>query len=242
MRFDAPAGTVITGLDFDGSVTATPGWQAGVWDASGVRWLWCGRGCETTNGAWIHQELRGLSTRRVEALVRCAAARCERDVRRAWVSLRAVRVYLADGSAPALGGVRGRLAGGGWLRGVQDVAFDATDNAGIRLGPDRARRADRARPRARLRLHAAGAVPERADERVVRHARLGRRRACAGAVGAGRGGQLGVAVADGAGGQHGAGGAGAGAGGRRRVEPGADADARAAGAARAGRRRSCARA
>jgi len=133
MRFDAPAGTVITGLDFDGTVTATPGWQAGVWDGTRGRWLWCGRGCETTNGAWIHQELRGLSTRRVEALVRCVAARCERDVRRAWVSLRAVRVSLADGSAPALGGVRGRLVGGGWLRGVQDVAFDAADNAGIRL-------------------------------------------------------------------------------------------------------------
>ena len=64
---------------------------------------------------------------------------------------------------------------------------------------------------------------------------LGRRRACAGAVGAGRGGQLGVALAHGAGGQHGARGAGARPGGRRRVEPGADADARAAGAARAGR-------
>ena len=55
-------------------------------------------------------------------------------MRRAWVSLRSVRVYLADGSAPALGGVRGGLAGDGWLRGVQDVAFDAADNAGIRLG------------------------------------------------------------------------------------------------------------
>ena len=48
MRFDAPAGTVITGLDFDGTVTATPGWQAGVWDGTGGRWLWCGRGCESS--------------------------------------------------------------------------------------------------------------------------------------------------------------------------------------------------
>ena len=86
-----------------------------------------------------------------------------------------------------------------------------------------------------LRLHAAGAVPERAGERVVRHARLGRRRACARAVGAGCGGQLDVGLAHRAGGQHGARGAGARPGGRRRVEPGADADARAAGAARAGR-------
>ena len=129
----------------------------------------------------------------------------------------------------------GGSPGGGWLRGVQDVAFDATDNAGIRL--DRIALDGRVvrDHGARVRLHAAGAVPERAGERVVRHARLGRRRACAGAVGAGRGGQLGVGLAHGAGGQHGARGAGARPGGRRRVEPGADADARAAGAARAGR-------
>ena len=133
MRFDAAPGTVVTGVDFDGQVTTTPGWQAGLWDGS--RWLWCGRGCETTLGAWIHQELRGLSTGRLEAVVRCVAVRCARDVRQAWVSLRNVRVYVADGSAPLVGGVRGGLAGGGgWLRGVQDVAFDAADNAGIRLG------------------------------------------------------------------------------------------------------------
>ena len=134
MRFDAPSGTAITGLDFDGLVTTTRGWQAGVWDGSNGRWLWCGPGCETTLGAWIHQELRGLATGRVEALVRCAAASCARDVRQAWVSLRNVRVYLADDSPPSLGGVRGGLSGDGWLRGSADVAFDAADNSGIRLG------------------------------------------------------------------------------------------------------------
>ena len=44
-----------------------------------------------------------------------------------------MRVYLDDPSAPRLDGVRGSLAAaGGWLRGGQDVAFDAADNSGIR--------------------------------------------------------------------------------------------------------------
>jgi hypothetical protein len=135
MRFDAPAGTSITGLDFDAQVLTNPGWSVGVYDATGDRWIWCGTSCLTSGGHWIHRELRGLSSRRVAALVRCDAARCRRDARRAVVTLRNVRVHLWDGYAPVVSGVRGGLvAGDGWLRGGQGVAFDAADNAGIRLG------------------------------------------------------------------------------------------------------------
>jgi hypothetical protein len=135
MTFEAPAGTSITGIDFDAMLLANPGWSAGVFDATRGAWLWCGARCSTSAGLWIHRELRGLATHRIQALVRCDAARCRRDVRRAFIALRHARVHLADGSAPSLGGVRGALgAGSSWLRGRADVAFDARDNSGIRLG------------------------------------------------------------------------------------------------------------
>ena len=110
-----------------------PGWSAGLLDATHDAWIWCGVRCLTTGGRWVHQELHGLASDRVQALVRCTIARCRRDVRRGVIALRNARVLLDDPSAPRLDGVRGALAGaGGWLRGGADVAFDAADNSGIR--------------------------------------------------------------------------------------------------------------
>ncbi len=135
LSFDAPAGTAITGVDFDAKLLANPGWRVGVLDATRGAWLWCGVHCSTSVEQWVHQELRGLSTQRIQALVRCDATRCRSDARHALIAMRQVRVYLADGSAPAVGGARGALgAGDGWLRGVADVAFDAGDNSGVRTG------------------------------------------------------------------------------------------------------------
>src|SRR5215207_5698300 len=135
LRFDAPAGTTITGFDFDARLTSNHGWVAGVFDRTHDRWLWCGPRCLRSFARWTHEELRGLATRRVEALVRCTAVRCRRDARRGLVALRDARVYLDDPSAPRLDGVRGLAASGrAWLRGRQAVAFDAADNSGIRRG------------------------------------------------------------------------------------------------------------
>jgi len=135
LSFDAPAGTSIVGADFDAKMLNNPGWSAGVLDATHGRWLWCGVGCSTSVEQWIHAELRGLATQRIQALVRCGAARCRRDVRHAFIAVRDARVFLDDPSAPRLGGARGALwTADGWLRGGQEVAFDAADNSGIRLG------------------------------------------------------------------------------------------------------------
>ena len=136
LRFDAPPGTSITGADFDVRMTSNPGWDAGIHDATNERWLWCGPDCLSSFERWMHEELRGLATQRLQALVRCSATRCRRDGRHGFVALRNVRVYLDDPSAPRLDGVRGALAtaGGAWLRGLGDVGFDAADNSGIRLG------------------------------------------------------------------------------------------------------------
>jgi len=134
LRFDAPAGTTITGVDLDVSLTSNPGWDAGIHDATNDRWLWCGSDCWSSFDRWMHEELRGLSTQRIQALVRCAAARCRRDARHGFIAIRNAHVFLDDPSPPRLDGVRGSLAAaaGAWLRGDHDVAFDAADNSGIR--------------------------------------------------------------------------------------------------------------
>ena len=134
LTFDAPAGTAISGIDFDARLLANPGWSVGLLDATHGAWLWCGAHCSSTVGQWIHKELRGLSAQRLQAIVRCDAARCRSDAQHAVIALRQVRVYLADPSAPALGSLRGGLVADGWLRGALDVAFDASDNSGIRAG------------------------------------------------------------------------------------------------------------
>jgi hypothetical protein len=135
-EFAAPAGTSIAGLDFDARMLSNPGWHAGVRDVTRRRWLWCGAGCGSSVGLWIHRELRGLATQRVQALVRCAAARCSRSTRHAFIALRNVRVLLDDPSPARIGAPRGGLltagaGGSGWLRGSQDVAFDASDDSGV---------------------------------------------------------------------------------------------------------------
>jgi hypothetical protein len=134
LTFDAPPGTTITGFDFDARLLSNPGWSAGVFDTTHGAWLWCGARCLTTVEQWVHKELRGLATQRIQALVRCEAPRCRSDARHGLIALRHARVYLADDSLPAVGGVRGGLISDAWLRGVLDVGFDASDNSGIRSG------------------------------------------------------------------------------------------------------------
>ena len=131
-RFDAPAGTTITGLAFDGRLLRNPGWQAGLQDAASGRWLWCGDACSTSAGHWVHDERRGLATTRLASLVRCVSAHCRRDRLQAFVGLRNVRVTLADPTPPALGALTGAGDGGGWLRGRIALAAEATDATGIR--------------------------------------------------------------------------------------------------------------
>ena len=131
-RFDAPAGTTITGIAFDGRLLRNPGWQAGLQDAASGRWLWCGDACSTSAGHWVHDERRGLATTRLASLVRCVSAHCRRDRLQAFVGLRNVRVTLADPTPPALGPLTGAGDGGGWLRGRIALAAAATDATGIR--------------------------------------------------------------------------------------------------------------
>ena len=168
-RFDAPAGTTITGVAFDARVLRNPGWQAGLQDAAADRWLWCGNACSTSVGHWVHDEVRGLSTSRLATLVRCVASYCRRERLRAFVGLRNVRVTLSDPAPPVARrrsrGVRRRLAPRAG-RGRRRRARRDRDPGRARR-PRRPRRPRRHPP---LRLHPAGALLRRRAPRGVRHA------------------------------------------------------------------------
>jgi hypothetical protein len=129
-RFDAPAGTTITGIGFDARVLRNPGWQAGLQDAATDRWLWCGNACSTSVGHWVHDQVRGLSTSHLATLVQCVASHCRRERLRAFVGLRNVRVTLSDPAPPVVGPLAG--VGDGWIRGRVAIAADARDASGIR--------------------------------------------------------------------------------------------------------------
>src|SRR5918993_1312201 len=129
-RFDAPPGTTITGIAFDGRLLRNPGWHAGLQDAATERWLWCGTECSTSANHWVHDEVRGLSTTRLAALVRCVSAYCRRDRLQAFVGLCNIRVTLDDPAPPALGPLAG--VGDGWVGGRLDVAAEASDASGLR--------------------------------------------------------------------------------------------------------------
>ena len=143
---------------------------------------------------WVHQELRGLASRRIQALpalhrARAAGATCAARLHRPARRARAPRRPRAAAARRAC--AAGSRARASWLRGVQDVAFDAADASGIRRARveldgarDPRRRARRATSRARCRARTRPAA------RDVRHPHVGRRRAPAAARRAGRGREL----------------------------------------------------
>src|SRR4051812_49023545 len=46
----APPGTAIVGLRGRAQLEASQGWQSGIYDFSGSRWVWCGPGCLSSFG------------------------------------------------------------------------------------------------------------------------------------------------------------------------------------------------
>ena len=136
LRFDAPPGTAITGLDVDVRMTSNPGWDAGIHDAWNDRWLWCGqRLLELVPPL----DARGAARARRRSACRrsCAARRSAAGATRGTGSSR-------SGTCACIWTTRRRrgsraCAGRSWRpaeRGcaaTRDAAFDAADNSGVRV-------------------------------------------------------------------------------------------------------------
>jgi len=131
MSFDAPPGTIIDELHFDGFAMGDGGWQAGVWDWSSRDWVWCGPACSNT---WIRvpTHIGGLRRTTVTAMVVCAAASCPRNRIAGAISLANVTVRLQDLWDPSVAIVGGDLVGGQWVGGPRTVEVAGSDNTGIR--------------------------------------------------------------------------------------------------------------
>ena len=145
MIFDAPSGTTIGSVSFDGGLErANCSWSVGLYQSNadlGGSLIWGhppGTPCDfsfTTPGdrnyfpnRWSYP----VSGTRLRIETRCGAASCPRNGTNS-IRLRNVIVHVVDDSAPALGGARGALwTSSGWLSRTQAIGFNASDGAGIR--------------------------------------------------------------------------------------------------------------
>jgi hypothetical protein len=136
--FDAPPGTSVDSIHADIQLSRPDcTWGVGLMASDGdlagrtIYYLTAGS-CGVYGVTWLHQDLAVNATRvRIEA--RCGASSCHRSSSNpAEAQLRSVRVTVADPTPPSLTNPRGALwESDGWLAGSQDVAFDASDGAGI---------------------------------------------------------------------------------------------------------------
>ena len=145
MIFDAPSGTTIGSVAYDGGLErADCSWSVGLYQSNGDlggSLLWGhppGSPCDfsfTTPGDASYFPNRWnypVSGTRLRMETRCGAATCPRNGTNS-IRLRNVTVHVNDNAPPALGGARGALwTSSGWLAGTQAVGFDASDGAGIR--------------------------------------------------------------------------------------------------------------
>lgn len=143
--FDAPPGTKVASLDFDGGAERHDcGYSmmlvAGGNDMGGTR-VWgeaAGQNCSGSmspgpTGYFPVRWSVPVNADRVRAQVRCASgSTCRRDGVTA-VRLRNVVVKIQDDAGPTLARGRGGLwdTGARWIRGTLPLGFDATDGSGV---------------------------------------------------------------------------------------------------------------
>lgn len=135
--FDAPAGTTIESIHAEFLLQRVGcNWGVGLRATGGDfggRWVWglepqyCG--ANSTN--WLYFDWP-INDKRVVLVAICGASSCDRSSE-SRAAMRNVRVTINDPTAPSLTNARGDLwTAAGWLRGSQQVGFDASDGAGIR--------------------------------------------------------------------------------------------------------------
>lgn len=134
--FDAPPGTIIESIHFDGRMEREDcRWGTQLIAGEG-RHLWglvpnaSQPNCGSYGWDWRRWDV-AVNDARVRFETRCLAGSCPRDKRNG-IYAKDIRVRVRDDVAPSIGGARGRLWTDSWVGGVGDIAFDAADGAGIR--------------------------------------------------------------------------------------------------------------
>lgn len=144
MIFDAPPGTAVTGVTFDGAIErADCGYStilaAGGQDFGG-RAVWgYGAGTSCSGPYAVAQTVFNYPNQRVDFVAnrvrletQCVAASCRRSGR-SGIRLIRVRVRVSDDVAPGIGNARGGLwTRDGWIGGEQSIGLTGSDNAGVR--------------------------------------------------------------------------------------------------------------
>lgn len=135
--FDAPDGTTIDSIHGYFYLSRLGcNWGAGLKATSGdlggrfVYALQPGY-CGTDQISWTYWDWP-VNDKRVVLFVACGASSCDRSGETR-AAMRSVRVTINDPTPPSLSNPRGDLwTNTGWVSGSRDVAFDASDGAGIR--------------------------------------------------------------------------------------------------------------
>ena len=135
--FEAPAGTTVDsihgyfylhrlGCNWGVGIQATSGGLGGRW----VYGLPNGN-CGTNDLGWLYWDWP-INDKRVVEMAVCGAAACDRS-QESRAAMKDVRITVSDPTPPSISNPRGALwSSSGWLAGNQDIAFDASDGAGIR--------------------------------------------------------------------------------------------------------------
>lgn len=142
--FDAPPGTIVESIHGNVQFERTEcSWSVGViasdYDLGGHN-VWgvrANESCGVYGWDWTWRDLP-INAPRVRLEARCGAGSCYRGEHRgelpehAATRMKDVRVRIRDDSPPTIANARGPLWSDSWVRASQDVAFDASDGAGIR--------------------------------------------------------------------------------------------------------------
>lgn len=137
-HFDAPDGTTIESVHSYISLARLGcNWSSGLLasDVRGgnARWIFGLQAgyCAANNWSWTYFDW-AVNAKRISLTVACGASSCDRNGETR-AAMRDIRITINDPTPPGLTNPRGDLwAANGWLNGTRQVAFDASDGAGIR--------------------------------------------------------------------------------------------------------------
>ncbi len=124
----APPGTSIVEIHLDANLRRGSGHHAqiAVWNGSSVIPLVTG---PDSNPTWQHYDFGGLNHPQLVLRLYCSNGNCPADGQ-AHLYARNLTLLLADNSDPSVNGVGGSLLDGGWRRGSQSFAGNASDAGG----------------------------------------------------------------------------------------------------------------